>query len=52
MHTCSVKGHLTSLQLTNPINQAAEWEQAALESFRQGAREATTVVEIAPECVK
>ncbi len=41
-----VKGHLTSLQLTNPINQPDEWEQAALESFRRGAEEATAVVEI------
>ncbi|OFV83945.1 MAG: hypothetical protein A2W26_00835 [Acidobacteria bacterium RBG_16_64_8] len=41
-----VKGHLTSLQLTNPINQPDEWEEAALESFRRGATEATTVAGI------
>jgi diguanylate cyclase (GGDEF)-like protein len=41
-----VKGHLTSLQLTNPANQPDGWEQAALESFRQGVTEATTVVDI------
>ena len=40
-----VKGHITSLQLTNPINQPDEWEQAALESFQQGEEEAATVVE-------
>jgi diguanylate cyclase (GGDEF)-like protein len=41
-----VKGHITSLHLTNPINQPDEWEKAALESFQQGAQEATTVVDI------
>ena len=45
-HLFGVKGHLTSLQLTNPLNQPDEWEQAALEAFRPGAEEATTVVEI------
>ncbi len=29
-----------------PINQPDEWEKAALESFQQGAKEATTVVDI------
>lgn len=41
-----IKGHLTSLQVTNPANEPDEWEKAALESFRQGAKEATTVVDI------
>jgi signal transduction histidine kinase len=40
------KGHLTSLQNTNPVNQPDVWEQAALESFRQDAEEATTVADI------
>ncbi len=41
-----IKGHITSMQLTNPINQPDEWEKTALESFQQGAQEATTVVDI------
>src|SRR3989338_5736923 len=41
-----VKGRITSMHLTNPINQPDEWEKAALESFQQGAKEATTVVAI------
>lgn len=45
-HLFGVKGHLTSLQLTNPVNQPDEWEQAALKSFQHGAQEATAVVEI------
>jgi diguanylate cyclase (GGDEF)-like protein len=40
------KGRITSLQLANPINQPDEWEKAALESFRQGAKEVTTVADI------
>ena len=40
------KGHLTSLQLTNPVNEPDEWEQAALESFRQGVEEWTIVADI------
>ena len=45
-HLFGSKGHLTSLQLTNPVNQPDAWEQAALESFRQNAEEATTVADI------
>lgn len=45
-HLFGVKGHLTSLQLINPFNLADDWERAALESFREGAKEATSVVEI------
>lgn len=41
-----VKGHITSLQLTNPINQPDAWEKAALESFQQGANEAVTTANI------
>jgi diguanylate cyclase (GGDEF)-like protein len=41
-----IKGHVTSLQPTNPINRPDEWEKAALESFQRGAKEATTVVDI------
>ncbi len=41
-----VKGHITSLQLTNPINRPDEWEQAGLEAFRQGAQEAVAVVDV------
>jgi diguanylate cyclase (GGDEF)-like protein len=39
-------GRITSLQLANPINQPDEWEKAALESFRQGAKEAATVADL------
>lgn len=41
-----IKGHITSLQLTNPINQPDAWEEAALASFQQGAKEATAAVDI------
>jgi len=40
------KGRITSLQLRDPINQPDEWEKTALESFQQGAKEATKVVDI------
>ena len=40
------KGHLTSSQPTNPVNQPDAWEQAALESFQQNAEEATIVADI------
>jgi diguanylate cyclase (GGDEF)-like protein len=39
-------GRITSLQLANPVNQPDEWEKVALESFRQGAKEATTVADV------
>ena len=45
-HLFGSKGHLTSLQLTNPVNQPDAWEKAALESFQQNAQEATTVADI------
>ncbi len=45
-HLFGSKGHLTSLQLTNPVNQPDAWERAALESFRQNAEEATTIADI------
>lgn len=41
-----VKGHITSLQLTNPMNEPDAWEKAALESFQQGAKEAVTSTHI------
>lgn len=41
-----VKGHITSLNLTNPINKPDAWEIAALKSFRQGVKEAVSVAEI------
>jgi signal transduction histidine kinase len=41
-----VKGHITSLQLTNPINEPDAWETAALKSFQRGIKEAVTVTEI------
>lgn len=41
-----VKGHITSLQLTNPINRPDVWERAALESFQQGVKEVTATVDI------
>jgi diguanylate cyclase (GGDEF)-like protein len=41
-----IRGRITSLQLANPIDQPDEWEKAALESFLQGAKEATTVTNI------
>lgn len=41
-----VKGHITSLTLTNPINAPDAWEAAALKSFRQGVKESVDVAEI------
>ena len=41
-----VKGHITSLNLTNPINKPDAWEIAALKSFRQGVKETVSVAEI------
>ncbi len=41
-----VKGHITSLKLTNPINEPDAWETAALKSFQQGVKETVTVAEI------
>jgi len=45
-HLFGSKGHLTSLQLTNPVNQPDPWERAALESFRENAEEESTVADI------
>lgn len=44
-----LRGHITSLQLTNPINQPDAWEKAALESFQQGVKEAVTTATIEGE---
>ena len=41
-----VKGHITSLKLTNPSNEPDAWETAALKSFQQGAKETVTFAEI------
>lgn len=41
-----VKGHITSLHLTNPINKPDDWEKAALESFQQGRKEVVDVLNI------
>lgn len=41
-----VRGHITSLALTNPANVPDAWETRALKSFGQGAKEAVTVTEI------
>lgn len=41
-----VKGHITSLALTNPVNEPDGWEMAALKSFQQGVKEMVTVAEI------
>jgi signal transduction histidine kinase len=41
-----VRGHITSLQLTNPINVPDAWETASLKSFQQGVKEAVTIAEI------
>ena len=41
-----VKGHITSLKLTNPVNEPDAWEVAALKSFQQGVKEMVTVAEI------
>jgi signal transduction histidine kinase len=41
-----VKGHITSLQLTNPSNEPDAWETAALKSFQQGEKEMVTIAEI------
>lgn len=41
-----VKGHITSLKLTNPINRPDDWEEAALHSFEQGQPEVLQVTEI------
>jgi signal transduction histidine kinase len=41
-----VKGHITSMALTNPVNQPDAWEMAALKSFQQGLKEMATVTEI------
>lgn len=38
-----VKGHITSLTLTNPNNKPDPWETTALESFKAGAREAHAI---------
>ena len=41
-----VKGHLTSLQLTNPINAPDAWELEALKSFQLGVKETVAITEI------
>ncbi len=41
-----VKGHITSLKLTNPNNAPDAWEDAALKSFQQGVKETVTIAEI------
>ncbi|MDD2914013.1 MAG: DUF3365 domain-containing protein [Gallionella sp.] len=41
-----VKGHITSLNLTNPVNEPDAWEVAALKSFKLGVKEAVTVADI------
>lgn len=41
-----VKGHITSLALTNPANAPDEWEKASLKSFQSGAKESVTVTKI------
>ncbi|MBF0170324.1 MAG: DUF3365 domain-containing protein, partial [Nitrospinae bacterium] len=41
-----VRGHITSLQLMNPINQPDGWERQALASFKKGEDEVAVVQEI------
>ena len=41
-----VRGHITSLVLTNPINEPDAWETEVLKSFRQGVKEMATIAEI------
>lgn len=41
-----VKGHITSLNLTNPVNKPDGWETEALKSFKQGVKEKVTVSDI------
>lgn len=42
----SVKGHITSLALTNPVNAPDAWETAALKSFQQGVKESVDIAKI------
>ena len=39
-----VSGHLTSLNLLNPINKPDPWEEKILRAFDQGSREATAFI--------
>ncbi|HTY98945.1 MAG TPA: DUF3365 domain-containing protein, partial [Rhodocyclaceae bacterium] len=41
-----VRGHITSLILTNPINTPDPWEEAALRAFQRGVREMVEVTEL------
>ncbi len=41
-----IKGHLTSLDPLNPHNSPAPWEEKALRSFEQGAKEAAEIVNV------
>ena len=40
-----VKGHITSLELVNPVNAPDEWEQEALLAFEQGETEISGVID-------
>lgn len=39
-----IKGHITSLDPLNPRNRPLAWEEKALRTFEQGAKEATEII--------